>query len=97
MDCSLPGSSVHEIARVGHDLATKPPPPPPPSSEVLSFLSVIPPGSTRMCFCGFQVRLGGGGRRPPHPVRNFLLSFYTVLWPPAFQNAVILYTLKFSS
>ena len=27
MDCSLPGSSVHGIARVGHDLATKPPPP----------------------------------------------------------------------
>ena len=25
MDCSLPGSSVHGIARVGHDLATKPP------------------------------------------------------------------------
>ena len=30
MDCSLPGSSVHGIARVGHNLATKPPPPPPP-------------------------------------------------------------------
>ena len=28
MDCSLPGSSVHGVARVGHDLATKPPPPP---------------------------------------------------------------------
>ena len=28
MDCSLPGSSVHRIARVRHDLATKPPPPP---------------------------------------------------------------------
>ena len=27
MDCSLPGSSVHGVARVGHDLATKPPPP----------------------------------------------------------------------
>ena len=27
MDCSLPGSSVHGIARVGHDLATKPLPP----------------------------------------------------------------------
>ena len=26
MDCSLPGSSVHGVARVGHDLATKPPP-----------------------------------------------------------------------
>ena len=29
MDCSLPGSSVHGFARVGHDLVTKPPPPPP--------------------------------------------------------------------
>ena len=28
MDCSLPGSSVHGIARVGHNLATKPPSPP---------------------------------------------------------------------
>ena len=28
MDCSLPGSSVHVFARVGHDLVTKPPPPP---------------------------------------------------------------------
>ena len=28
MDCSLPGSSVHEVARVGQDLATKAPPPP---------------------------------------------------------------------
>ena len=28
MDCSLPGSSVHGVARVRHDLATKPPPPP---------------------------------------------------------------------
>ena len=27
MERSLPGSSVHGIARVGHDLATKPPPP----------------------------------------------------------------------
>ena len=26
IDCSLPGSSVHEIARVGHDLVTTPPP-----------------------------------------------------------------------
>ena len=26
MDCSLPGSSVHEVTRVGHDLVTKPPP-----------------------------------------------------------------------
>ena len=25
MDCSLPASSVHGVARVGHDLATKPP------------------------------------------------------------------------
>ena len=25
MDCSLPGSSVHGVARVGHDLVTKPP------------------------------------------------------------------------
>jgi len=25
----LPGSFVHGIARVGHDLVTKPPPPPP--------------------------------------------------------------------
>ena len=25
--CSLPGSSVHGVARVGHNLATKPPPP----------------------------------------------------------------------
>ena len=29
MDCSLPGSSVDEVTRVGHDLATKPPLPPP--------------------------------------------------------------------
>ena len=28
MDCSLPGSSVHGIARVGHSLVTKPLPPP---------------------------------------------------------------------
>ena len=28
MDCSLPGSSVHRISRVKHDLATKAPPPP---------------------------------------------------------------------
>ena len=28
MDCSLPGSSVHGFAGVGHDLATKQPPPP---------------------------------------------------------------------
>ena len=27
MDCSLSGSSVHEVARVGHDLATKQSPP----------------------------------------------------------------------
>ena len=27
MDCSLPASSVHGIARVGHDFVTKPPPP----------------------------------------------------------------------
>ena len=27
MDCSLPGSSVHGIPRVRHDLVTKPPPP----------------------------------------------------------------------
>jgi len=27
-DCSLPGSSVYGVTRVGHDLATKPPPPP---------------------------------------------------------------------
>ena len=27
MDCSLPGSSVHGVPRVGHDLVTKPPPP----------------------------------------------------------------------
>ena len=27
MDCSLPASSVHGVARVGHDLATKPPKP----------------------------------------------------------------------
>ena len=27
MDCSVPGSSVHGVARVRHDLATKPPPP----------------------------------------------------------------------
>ena len=27
MNCSLPASSVHGIARVGPDLATKPPPP----------------------------------------------------------------------
>ena len=27
MDCSLPGSSVRGISRVGHDLGTKPPPP----------------------------------------------------------------------
>ena len=26
MDCSLPGSSVHGVARVRHNLATKPPP-----------------------------------------------------------------------
>ena len=26
MDCSLPGSPVHGIARVGHDLVTKPEP-----------------------------------------------------------------------
>ena len=26
MDCSLPGSSVHGVTRVGHDLVTKPPP-----------------------------------------------------------------------
>jgi len=26
MNCSLPGSSVHRVARVRHDLATKPPP-----------------------------------------------------------------------
>ena len=25
MDCSLPGSSAHGVARVGHDLVTKPP------------------------------------------------------------------------
>ena len=25
MDCSLPGSSVHGVARVGHDLVTNPP------------------------------------------------------------------------
>ena len=25
MDCSLPGSFVHGVARVGHNLATKPP------------------------------------------------------------------------
>ena len=30
MDYSLPGSSVHGVARVGHNLVTKPPPPPPP-------------------------------------------------------------------
>ena len=30
MDCRLPGSSVHGVARVGHNLVTKPPPPPPP-------------------------------------------------------------------
>ena len=35
--CSLPGSSVHGVARVGHNLATKPPPPPPIT------LGVIPP------------------------------------------------------
>ena len=28
MDCNLPGSSVHGVIRVGHDLATKPPPSP---------------------------------------------------------------------
>ena len=27
MDCSLPGSSIHRVTRVGHDLVTKPPPP----------------------------------------------------------------------
>ena len=27
MDYSLPGSSVHGVARVRHDLPTKPPPP----------------------------------------------------------------------
>ena len=27
MDCSLPGSSVHGVTRVRHDLVTKPPPP----------------------------------------------------------------------
>ena len=59
MDCSLPGSSVRGIARAGHALAAKPPP---PSSEVLSFRSVIPPDSTRVCFCGFRVRLRGGGQ-----------------------------------
>ena len=26
IDCSLPGSSVHGVARAGHDLAMKPPP-----------------------------------------------------------------------
>ena len=26
MDCGLPGSSLHGVARVGHDSATKPPP-----------------------------------------------------------------------
>ena len=30
MECSLPGSSVHGVTRVGRDLATKLPPPPPP-------------------------------------------------------------------
>ena len=30
MECSLPGSSVHGVTRVGRDLAAKPPPPPPP-------------------------------------------------------------------
>ena len=27
MDCSLPGSSVHGVTRVGHNLVAKPPPP----------------------------------------------------------------------
>ena len=29
--------TVHGVARVGHDLATKPPPPPPPFMAVLGF------------------------------------------------------------
>jgi len=35
MDCSLSGSSVHGVARVGHDLATKPPPPLPKVSKTV--------------------------------------------------------------
>ena len=42
MNCSLPGSSVHEVARVGHDLATKPPLPPPITELVAPTFKNLP-------------------------------------------------------
>ena len=42
MDCSLPGSSVHEVTRVGHDLATKPPLPPPITELVAPTFKNLP-------------------------------------------------------
>ena len=42
MNCSLPGSSVHEVARVGHNLATKPPLPPPITELVAPTFKNLP-------------------------------------------------------
>ena len=34
MDKGAWQATIHAVAKVGHDLATKPPPPPPPTSRV---------------------------------------------------------------
>ena len=41
MDCSLPGSSVHGITRVGHDLVTKP-----PTTTTTKYILLAPPNCT---------------------------------------------------
>ena len=63
MDCGLPGSSVHGIARVGHNLATKPP----PQGNMVDFTSweaALCPGQRAE---DRQARLGGcaGPGSPP--------------------------------
>ena len=66
-DCSLPGSSVHGVTRVGHDLATKPPPPEVgyPCCESLSLEGFSVNGG-----CGYEPEWLGGGWSTD-PVEHF--------------------------
>ena len=83
MDCSLPGSSVHGVVRVKHDLATKSPPPIfTLSGELLSFpvLSGSSPAEqssdqSRQVLAFQSIVLGVGVQVTGSPLR---LSVFTV-------------------